>query len=221
MAGNDDAIISLRGICKAFRPGERGRRHLFDIRRGEFFSLLGPSGCGKTTLLRMLAGFEPPTRARSSSTARRCPACRPIAADQHGVPDLRDLSASERAREHRLWPAQEGLQQDSRWRGAVDRGAGADQAVRLRQARGRTNCRAASASAWRCPRPGLPAEGAAARRAAGRARQEAARGDADRAAAIAAQGRHHLRLRDPRPGRSAHPVRPHRGHVAAARAADR
>jgi len=29
---------------------------------GEFFSLLGPSGCGKTTTLRLIAGFERPTR---------------------------------------------------------------------------------------------------------------------------------------------------------------
>ena len=33
-----------------------------DIARGEFFALLGPSGCGKTTLLRLLAGFETPSR---------------------------------------------------------------------------------------------------------------------------------------------------------------
>jgi spermidine/putrescine transport system ATP-binding protein len=32
------------------------------IREGEFFSLLGPSGCGKTTTMRMVAGFENPTR---------------------------------------------------------------------------------------------------------------------------------------------------------------
>jgi spermidine/putrescine transport system ATP-binding protein len=32
------------------------------VRRGEFISLLGPSGCGKTTSLRMIAGFERPTR---------------------------------------------------------------------------------------------------------------------------------------------------------------
>lgn len=32
------------------------------IRENEFFTLLGPSGCGKTTLLRLIAGFELPTR---------------------------------------------------------------------------------------------------------------------------------------------------------------
>src|SRR4051794_39256650 len=31
------------------------------MQEGEFFSLLGPSGSGKTTVLRMIAGFEPPT----------------------------------------------------------------------------------------------------------------------------------------------------------------
>jgi putative spermidine/putrescine transport system ATP-binding protein len=30
----------------------------FEVRAGEFFSLLGPSGCGKTTTLRCIAGFE-------------------------------------------------------------------------------------------------------------------------------------------------------------------
>ncbi|MDQ2092747.1 ABC transporter ATP-binding protein [Rhodalgimonas zhirmunskyi] len=32
------------------------------IRENEFFTLLGPSGCGKTTLLRVIAGFEAPTK---------------------------------------------------------------------------------------------------------------------------------------------------------------
>jgi ABC-type nitrate/sulfonate/bicarbonate transport system ATPase subunit len=31
------------------------------ISPGEFFCLLGPSGCGKSTILRMIAGFLPPT----------------------------------------------------------------------------------------------------------------------------------------------------------------
>ena len=33
-----------------------------DIKEGEFLTILGPSGCGKTTLLRMIGGFETPTK---------------------------------------------------------------------------------------------------------------------------------------------------------------
>src|SRR5215510_16102012 len=61
MASSDDSYISLRGLSKHFGPVRAVDDVSFDIRRGEFFSLLGPSGCGKTTLLRMLAGFEIPT----------------------------------------------------------------------------------------------------------------------------------------------------------------
>ena len=60
MADSDDAYISLRGIRKSFGSVRAVDDVSFNIRRGEFFSLLGPSGCGKTTLLRMLAGFEFP-----------------------------------------------------------------------------------------------------------------------------------------------------------------
>ena len=62
MANGDDAFISLHGICKNFGAVRAVDDVSFDIRRGEFFSVLGPSGCGKTTLLRMLAGFEFPDR---------------------------------------------------------------------------------------------------------------------------------------------------------------
>src|SRR5215469_265612 len=56
-----DSIISLQNVSKHFGSVRAVDGVHFDIRRGEFFSLLGPSGCGKTTLLRILAGFEVPT----------------------------------------------------------------------------------------------------------------------------------------------------------------
>jgi spermidine/putrescine ABC transporter ATP-binding subunit len=60
------AAIELVGVEKTFRAkGEQFaavRGVDLEIRGGEFFSLLGPSGCGKTTTLRIIAGFEQPTR---------------------------------------------------------------------------------------------------------------------------------------------------------------
>jgi sulfonate transport system ATP-binding protein len=34
----------------------------FDVRQGEFVSIIGPSGCGKTTLMNIVGGFVKPTR---------------------------------------------------------------------------------------------------------------------------------------------------------------
>lgn len=36
----------------------------FDVREGEFMSILGPSGCGKTTILRILVGLLQPVTGR-------------------------------------------------------------------------------------------------------------------------------------------------------------
>ncbi|MEM6305348.1 MAG: ABC transporter ATP-binding protein [Pseudomonadota bacterium] len=57
-----DSYISIRNVGKTFGSFEAIESISMDIREGEFFSLLGASGCGKTTLLRMLAGFETPSR---------------------------------------------------------------------------------------------------------------------------------------------------------------
>ncbi|MBE1282769.1 MAG: polyamine ABC transporter ATP-binding protein [Rhodobacteraceae bacterium] len=57
-----ESYISIRNVGKKFGDFEAIESISMDIREGEFFSLLGASGCGKTTLLRMLAGFETPTR---------------------------------------------------------------------------------------------------------------------------------------------------------------
>ncbi len=52
--------VILRGVAKAFQHQPVVRDVSFEVRRGEFFSILGPSGCGKSTLLRLIAGFERP-----------------------------------------------------------------------------------------------------------------------------------------------------------------
>ncbi len=54
-------MIAITDVVKKFGTFTALHGITADIAEGEFFSLLGPSGCGKTTLLRMLAGFEPPT----------------------------------------------------------------------------------------------------------------------------------------------------------------
>jgi ABC-type nitrate/sulfonate/bicarbonate transport system ATPase subunit len=36
----------------------------FDIRKGEFLSIVGPSGCGKTSLMKLLTGLQHPTAGR-------------------------------------------------------------------------------------------------------------------------------------------------------------
>src|SRR5215510_15796788 len=64
------ADVELRDACCEFvkRAGpDRGQKYValknasLSISPGEFLCLLGPSGCGKSTVLRMVAGFLPPT----------------------------------------------------------------------------------------------------------------------------------------------------------------
>jgi putative spermidine/putrescine transport system ATP-binding protein len=54
--------IRLRGLRKEFGPVVAVDHLDLDVADGEFFAVLGPSGSGKTTVLRMIAGFELPTR---------------------------------------------------------------------------------------------------------------------------------------------------------------
>ena len=54
--------VALQRVTKAFRETVAVDDVSFAVEEGEFFSLLGPSGCGKTTTLRMIGGFEDPTR---------------------------------------------------------------------------------------------------------------------------------------------------------------
>ena len=53
-------LISLQHVQKHYGDYHALRDISLTIQEGEFFSLLGPSGCGKTTLLRTIAGLQPP-----------------------------------------------------------------------------------------------------------------------------------------------------------------
>jgi NitT/TauT family transport system ATP-binding protein len=62
--------VEVRNATRAFlkRAGpDRGQEYValrdvnFSILPGEFLCLLGPSGCGKSTVLRLIAGFLPPS----------------------------------------------------------------------------------------------------------------------------------------------------------------
>lgn len=52
--------LSVQKVVKRFGNFTAVNNVSFEVRQGEFFSILGPSGCGKTTLLRMISGFNHP-----------------------------------------------------------------------------------------------------------------------------------------------------------------
>ena len=56
--------ISLRGVCRRFREGDREHRVLDDVNaeiaRGEIVALRGRSGSGKSTLLNLVGGIDAP-----------------------------------------------------------------------------------------------------------------------------------------------------------------
>ena len=56
----NDILISLKGISKAFDGETILDGVSLDIHDKEFITFLGPSGCGKTTTLRIIGGFETP-----------------------------------------------------------------------------------------------------------------------------------------------------------------
>ncbi|MBW2122065.1 MAG: ABC transporter ATP-binding protein [Deltaproteobacteria bacterium] len=62
-----ESAIVMNNVTKVFdrdtnRPVTALENVSLAINDNEFFTLLGPSGCGKTTLLRLIAGFDEPTR---------------------------------------------------------------------------------------------------------------------------------------------------------------
>lgn len=66
--------VRLENVCKTFNNNKEVHEVLkdisFDVKEGEFISLLGPSGCGKTTLLTIIAGFKPATSGKISVSGK-------------------------------------------------------------------------------------------------------------------------------------------------------
>lgn len=52
--------LSVSSVSKYFGTFKALNNITFNVKKGEFVTLLGPSGCGKTTLLRIIAGFIDP-----------------------------------------------------------------------------------------------------------------------------------------------------------------
>ena len=55
-------ILEVKNICKTYQAQngeiEALKNIKFDVKEGEFISIIGPSGCGKSTLLSIISGLE-------------------------------------------------------------------------------------------------------------------------------------------------------------------
>ena len=58
-------ILEVKDICKTYQAQngeiEALKNISFDVKEGEYISIIGPSGCGKSTLLSIISGLEPKT----------------------------------------------------------------------------------------------------------------------------------------------------------------
>lgn len=74
-AGDNPPLISARDLTKIY-PSRDGKGILaldrvnFDVRDGEFISIVGRSGCGKSTLLKILSGLADHTRGQVTIDSR-------------------------------------------------------------------------------------------------------------------------------------------------------
>ena len=53
--------LTIKNLKKIYNDKVVLNNMNFQVKTGEFLSILGPSGCGKTTLLKILIGIEKPT----------------------------------------------------------------------------------------------------------------------------------------------------------------
>lgn len=65
-------MIRFKNLTRSYGAGKGIFDFSFEVEEGEVFGLLGPSGSGKTTALRMLMGFEEPTKGRCAINGKDC-----------------------------------------------------------------------------------------------------------------------------------------------------
>jgi putative ABC transport system ATP-binding protein len=72
--GQDNKIVQIKGVVKNFPTGGGVVTILkgisFDVKNGEFVSIVGPSGNGKSTLLNMITGIDRPSDGEVIVTGR-------------------------------------------------------------------------------------------------------------------------------------------------------
>ena len=214
--------VEVDQVTKCFGQGADRVTALDDvsvtIRQNEFFTLLGPSGCGKTTLLRLIAGFELPTQGlillEGEEIGHLPPYRRPVNTVFQNYalfPHMTVAQNIEFGLEMLGKAKAECSETVARMLSMVRMEHLAHRATD--QLSGGQQQRIALARAL-APRPKVLLLDEPLSALDLKLRQ----GDADRAEADpAAHDRHHLYLRHPRPGRSAHHVGPHRRHESPAR----
>ncbi|MFN7305399.1 MAG: ATP-binding cassette domain-containing protein, partial [Acetobacteraceae bacterium] len=69
-SGIGHPFLTITDVGKQFGNFVALERVSLKVFQGEFVSFLGPSGCGKTTLLRAIAGLDPPTVGRIIQAGR-------------------------------------------------------------------------------------------------------------------------------------------------------
>ena len=208
-----DKALVLENVVKRFGEVNAVAGISLEVDHGEFVAFIGPSGCGKTTTLRLIAGLEAPTSGLIRIDGQLTNDMKPWERDTPLVwqnfalfPFLNVTKNVEfglkmrKVEKERAQGARQARPREGRYRrprGSLDLAA-----LGRPEAAGRTGAGARHGS-----------EGAAAGRAAGVARRAFACADAERAAAVAAGARDHVRLRDAQPVGGARDGRSDHRHV--------
>ena len=174
--------------------------------------MLGPSGSGKTTVLRLIAGFELPTAGTVELGGDDVTRPRAVRARrQHRLPGLRAVPAHDVLDNVELRPAgAQGGRAERRARAEAGAGDGRARTGIGRRA-ARPAVRRAAAARRARPRAGQPTPVLLLDEPLGALDLKLREQMQVELKADPARGRHHLRLRHPRPGGGAHHERPGRG----------